>query len=82
MRMPSDQKTPRQTVRGKVKYFNEAKGYGFFTRDDGGGDVFFHRTDLPVDPDITKMLAEGQNVVFDIDRTARGLRAVNIALTA
>ena len=33
-------------VRGIVKFYNEAKGYGFLVPDDGSGDVFVHRTDL------------------------------------
>lgn len=64
-------------MQGKVKFFNEAKGYGFITQDDGGGEVFVHRTDFP--PDVAT-LAEGQTVTFDIEQSPRGLRAVKVAV--
>ena len=49
---------------GRVKFFNEAKGFGFIIRDDGSGDVFVHRTDLPAE---VNFLYEGQAVTFDPD---------------
>jgi cold shock CspA family protein len=75
-RNSSTAKGDQVSVTGKVKFYNEAKGYGFLTQD-GGADVFVHRTDLPAE---IAFLYEGQAVRFEIETTRRGLRAINIAL--
>jgi cold shock protein len=77
--IPAAQVTIVGMTTGKVKFFNEKKGFGFFIPDDGSPDVFVHRTDLPAE---VVFLYEGQAVTFDIEKTARGLRAVNVALAA
>ena len=63
-------------VLGKVKWFNQEKGYGFIERDDGG-DVFVHFS--AIQEEGFKTLAEGQRVEFDIVEGARGPQAANVA---
>jgi len=63
-------------VTGKVKWFNENKGYGFIERDDGGGDVFVHYS--AVQGDGFKTLAEGQKVEFDVADSEKGPQASNV----
>ena len=60
---------------GRVKWFNNAKGYGFIERSQGG-DVFVHHTAIQADGFRT--LAEGQKVSFDITRGPKGLQAQNV----
>lgn len=60
---------------GKVKWFNEAKGYGFIQQDNGP-DVFVHYS--AIKNDGFKTLTEGQKVQFDIVESDRGLKAVNV----
>ena len=50
-------------LRGTVKWFNEKKGYGFITRDDGSGDLFVHFTEIKGDKFRT--LNEGDHVEFE-----------------
>ena len=60
---------------GKVKWFNERKGYGFISRDDGD-DVFVHYSEI--ESDGFKTLAEDQEVSFEIKEGPKGLQASNV----
>ena len=60
---------------GRVKWFNEQKGYGFISRDDGD-DVFVHFSEIQSDG--FKTLAENQEVTFEIKEVPRGLQASNV----
>lgn len=63
------------SVEGKVKWFNESKGYGFIQQDNGP-DVFVHYSAIKTDG--FKTLAEGQRVQFDIVEDEKGLKAANV----
>jgi len=63
-------------VYGKVKWFNQEKGYGFIEREDGG-DVFVHYS--AISGEGFKTLAEGQEVEFEIVEGARGPQAANVS---
>jgi CspA family cold shock protein len=60
---------------GRVKWFNEQKGYGFISRDDGD-DVFVHYSEIVADG--FKTLTENQEVSFDLKEGPKGLQAVNV----
>lgn len=62
-------------ITGTVKWFNDAKGYGFISREDGS-DVFVHFRSIQMDG--RKTLAEGQKVEFTLGEGAKGPQAENV----
>jgi CspA family cold shock protein len=63
-------------VTGKVKWFNESKGYGFITPDDGGKDLFCHQSEIRMEGFRT--LREGQAVEFSVEQGPKGPAAKNV----
>ncbi len=59
---------------GTVKFFNDAKGFGFITPEDGSKDVFVHISGL------NDEIREGDKVSFDVEEGQKGLSAVNVAV--
>jgi CspA family cold shock protein len=73
-----DRFTPQEAAcmaKGKVKWFNDAKGYGFIEQETGE-DVFVHFSAIQMDG--FKTLAEGQEVLFEVENGAKGLHASNV----
>jgi CspA family cold shock protein len=60
---------------GKVKWFNESKGYGFITSEESG-DIFVHYSSIQSNG--FKTLTEGQAVSFDIEQGPKGPKAINV----
>ena len=61
---------------GTVKWFNDSKGFGFITRDDGQKDCFVHHS--AIEGKGFKTLAEGERVEFDVVQGAKGPAAENV----
>ncbi|MBE8712245.1 cold-shock protein [Sphingobacterium hungaricum] len=60
---------------GTVKFFNETKGFGFITPENGGTDVFVHTSGLK------NQIKEGDYVTYEVERTPKGLSAINVKLS-
>ena len=63
-------------TRGRIKWFNDAKGYGFIEQPEGGEDVFVHFSAIEMEG--FKTLAEGQEVEFEVRQGDKGLQASNV----
>jgi len=63
-------------AKGKVKWFNDQKGYGFITPDDGSKDLFVHHSSILGEG--FKTLTENQEVEFEVTETDKGPKAANV----
>ena len=63
-------------AKGTVKWFNNSKGYGFITPEDGGNDVFVHHNSIQGEG--YKSLDEGQTVEFEVQQGQKGPEAINV----
>ncbi len=74
--VPAARWARRATMTGTVKWFNDAKGFGFIAPEGGGKDVFCHHTAIMTEGFRT--LAEGQRVEFEVEQGSKGPQAANV----
>ncbi len=67
--------------RGKVKWFDNKKGYGFVQPDDGSADLFVHYSSIKSEEDF-KTLKQGSEVEYEVTEGKKGLQAVNVVIVA
>jgi len=65
-------------TQGKVKWFNDSKGFGFIERDDQGKDCFVHYSAIERRGGERATLAEGQRVEFEVTAGDKGPKAINV----
>ena len=65
---------------GIVKWFNNKKGFGFITPEDGGSDVFVHFSAISMEG--FRSLSEGQKVSYEVETGDKGEQAVNVEITS
>ena len=63
---------------GVVKFFNDAKGFGFIIPSDGGADLFVYRSSINKNSIGLRTLSDDQEVEFEIEENEKGLIAVNV----
>ena len=73
--MESDKKGDNMSIKGKIKWFNSTKGYGFIAREDNEKDVFVHSTAARA---ANVELNEGDTLTFDIEEGPKGPSAINL----
>ena len=77
VRGPEKERRVPEMAQGTVKWFNEDKGFGFISPDEGGDDLFVHHTGIAGSG--FKTLGEGEKVTYDATQGRKGMQAENVS---